>query len=110
MLKDPNQWAPAATIDAIPVEIVIEITASDGIKKTDYYTITRFRPFLLLEEEDYFVIWKFRGSKSCFRSILKDKQYLQISWKLKIRIFKHFIKIGVENIWLAHEKLKSQKF
>lgn len=56
MLKDPNQWAPAATIDAIPVEIVIEITASDGIKKTDYYTITRFRPFLLLEEEDYFVI------------------------------------------------------
>jgi hypothetical protein len=56
LLKDPKKWAPAATIDAIPVEIVIEITDSDGTRKTDYYTITRFRPFLLLEEEDYFVI------------------------------------------------------
>ena len=56
LLKDPNQWAPATTIDTIPVEIVIEITGADGTKKADYYTITRFRPFLLLEEEDYFVI------------------------------------------------------
>ena len=53
--KDPNKWAPAATIAAIPVELVIEATGADGIIKTDYYTITQYRPFLLLEEEDYFV-------------------------------------------------------
>jgi hypothetical protein len=53
--KDPNKWAPAATTSAIPVELVIEATSADGIIKTDYYTITQYRPFLLLEEEDYFV-------------------------------------------------------
>ena len=57
---DPLKWSPAmATANmplSVPVQIIVESKSQDGKTNTDVTSITQFRPFLTLEEEDYMVI------------------------------------------------------
>lgn len=57
---DPNQWSPAApspSFPSIPIQLEVQTRSDvDNVKKSDFYSITQFKPYLLLEEEGYFVI------------------------------------------------------
>ena len=57
-LKDPQKWTAAsgpASFPAVPVQIKVESKTKDGLFNTDVSSITRFRTFLTLEEENYMV-------------------------------------------------------
>ena len=40
----------------MPVQILVETKDINNNENTDYYSITQFKPYLTLQEEDYNVI------------------------------------------------------
>jgi hypothetical protein len=58
-ISDSKVWSPAVPVSSfpsIPIQIKTESKSVDGFMNTEIDSITQFKPFLLLEEEDYFVI------------------------------------------------------
>lgn len=56
--QDPNLWSPAsgpASFPSVPVQMIVQSKTQDGFVNTDISSITRFRTFLTLEEENYMV-------------------------------------------------------
>jgi hypothetical protein len=56
--KDSNApWGSAASSSniSVPVQVIVESKTSEGLITQDIHSIVEFRPYLLLNEEDYFV-------------------------------------------------------
>jgi hypothetical protein len=57
--KDPATWTPAVTLqnfNVTPVEIQIVNNASNGTYWTDIYTITQFRPGIVEDNKELWLV------------------------------------------------------
>ena len=55
---DPTKWSSAAAFKgypSVPVQLEVDSKDQSGKLNTDITAITQFRPFIDLEEEEYFV-------------------------------------------------------
>jgi len=56
-LQDPDKWTPISPqAKVVPVQINTTILKDlEDIAQTSIYTVTSYKPFVALQEEDYFV-------------------------------------------------------
>lgn len=67
---DPNKWTTSSGAKSVPVQIKVESKSNAGGGDILTFTYTQFKPFLALQEEDYFVIIFKTSQKRMFLIII----------------------------------------
>jgi hypothetical protein len=67
---------PGETVNkTVPVQILVETKDINNNQNTDYYSITQFKPYLTLQEEDYNVNIIYFYFLNVFHIIRNNKLY-----------------------------------
>jgi hypothetical protein len=67
---DPNKWVTSSGAKSVPVQIKIESKNNAGTGDIVIFSYTQFKPFLALQEEDYFVIFLSPHHKKGTKSVI----------------------------------------